>query len=67
MFFMANHNEVLELISRGTYILMSSHQNSFLLIPVMYFTVGILSLQLIRASEITETVLMVESDPCYQI
>lgn len=66
MSFVTNHNEVLELLSKGTYILISFHQNPCLLTPVTYFTVGILSVHLIRASEIAETTLMLESEPCYQ-
>lgn len=67
MFFMVNRKGVLELSSRGTYILRSFRQNhlSFLL-TFMSLTVGIIFLQLIRAGEITETTLMVKLDSCYQ-
>lgn len=66
MFFVANHNEALELLPKGTYILISFHQNPCFLTPVTYFTVGILSVHLIRASEIAETVLLLEPEPGYQ-
>lgn len=66
MSFVANHNEVLELLSKGNYILISFHQTPCLLTPVTYFTVGTLSVHLIRATEIAETMLMLESEPSYQ-